>query len=155
MESAGPFSGLCAKGIQEMSVGPEFGAQSLGWGGPEVSLSSRQPQLPGSWLPARCVTLSTLGSLCLGFPTRWAEVGLLAEPARVLLRHSLASAWAPGEVVCHGFLRRGGTGGPRPVWSPHCSRQPRWAPAQVWLFQRTHPRAQSHERSLLRSSGGC
>lgn len=69
-------------------------------------------------MPAPCVTLDTLGSCCLGFPTRWAEIGLLAESARVLLRWGLARAWAPGEVVCHGFLKR-----QRGRW-PHASAEP-------------------------------
>lgn len=116
--SAGPFSGLCADGIQEMSVAPASGAQSLGWGAPQCSVFSMQPRTPGLWLPARCVTLCTLGSGCLGFPTHWAAIGLLAESARVLLRHGLARAWAPGEVVCHGFLRRR-----RGRW-PHASAEP-------------------------------
>ena len=118
MESAGPFSGLCADVIQEMSAPPAFGARSLGRGGPECSVLSMQPWTPGLWLPARCMTLHTLGSCCLGFPTRWAEIGLLAESARVLLRHGLARAWAPGEVVCHGFLKRR-----RGRW-PHASVEP-------------------------------
>ena len=65
-----------------LSAGP----QSLGWGGPRVqgwgcqhAALDAQPRLT-----APRVSLVTLGSCCLGFPTRWAEIGLLAEAARVL-----------------------------------------------------------------------
>lgn len=108
MENAGPFSGSAAARIQEVSVSPLCWAQSLVGGEPECSVLSRQPWMSAStaWLPVLCVTLVTLDSCCLGFPTCWAEIRLLAESARILMRQGLAGSWAPGKVVCHGFLRR-------------------------------------------------
>lgn len=82
MQSAGPFSGLCAAVTQEMSAPPRCPRVSAG-GGPDCTVLSLQPWRPGLALPALCVTLDTLGSCCLGFPTRGAEIGLLAESARV------------------------------------------------------------------------
>lgn len=74
MTSAGSFSGLCR--APESWLG---GVQGLGAGGVSV-----QPWTPSLWLPAPRMGLVTLGSCYLGFPTRWAEIGLLVEPARVL-----------------------------------------------------------------------
>lgn len=70
-------------------------------------------------LPVLCVTLVTLDSCCLGFPTCWAEIGLLAESARVLTRQGLAGAWAAGKVVYHGFLKGRRGRQPVPARRPH------------------------------------
>lgn len=96
--------GSAAARIRETSAPPE---PLLG-----VILRARctAGSLRGMW-PVRCVTLVTLHSCCLGFPTCWAEMGLLAESARVLMRQGLAGAGALGKAVCHGFLSGGGAGG--------------------------------------------
>lgn len=84
------------------------GPRALVGGEPACSALSRQPWMSASmaWLPVPCATLVTLDSCCLGFPTCWAEIRLLAESAGVLMRQGLAGTWAPGKVVCHGFLKR-------------------------------------------------
>lgn len=122
---------ICSRSVP----GPE---PWLGW--PKGSGLSVQPWTPGLWLSALCVSLVTLGSCCLGFPTRWAEIGLLAEAARVLLLQGLAGAWAPGKVVCHGFSR--GRRGRRPCAStePTCFLSPALPGSQVWLLYRDPPR---------------
>lgn len=74
MTSARSFSGLCR--APESWLGGSKGSERG-----DVSV---QPWTPSLWLPAPRMSLVTLGSCCLGFPTRWAEIGLLEEPARVL-----------------------------------------------------------------------
>ena len=114
---------------------------------PNGSGVSLQPWMRRLWLPALCVSLVTLGSRCLGFPTRWAEIGLLTESARVLLRQGLAGARAPGKVVCHGFLQ--GWRGRRPRASTEPTRF--LSPAlpgsgsSVASLQGPTPGARSHE----------
>lgn len=101
------FLGLCCG----RDSGDVCASGAFAGGDPESSAHSRQPDssLRCLW-PMLCVTLVTLPSCCLGFPTCWAEMGLLAESARVLMRQGLAGAWALGKVVCHGFLRGAGRG---------------------------------------------
>lgn len=85
MESAGSFSAPLLPGFGKCLLLLRAAAAFAG-----VSLSAQGGRQPGRQPPARlpvlCVTLVTLGSRCLGFPTCWAEIGLLAESARVLMR---------------------------------------------------------------------
>lgn len=137
-ESAGPVSGLCCRqdSGNACSCSVSGGAgQGSGWGAPEHSLHSRVPWTPAcrAWLPVLCVTLVTLGSCCLGFPTCWAEIGLLAESARVFNATGLGRRLGT-RLGCHGFSK--GQRGRQPV------------PAQ-------HPHSSSDQLFQLRFKCGC